>query len=410
MPDSLLIHFNPASHSHTWSTVSDAGELTSKITQGTLEQAAELAQSNKVIVLLDNAVLHLGTLDLPAMNQQKLQRAIPFALEEQLADDIEDMHFVFARDDKQSPVAVAAIARNTMRSIVDAFTDAGITPAAILPDCLCLAANASQWCALFHGEQVNFQYGSHVGSEYDRDLFPSILKAMLTRSAQQPQKLFLFNIDGEQAADISDITGDDIEVVQVSYNSHPLVVYCGNTRQAMPLNLLQHEFKPARSGGTIAWRRWSLAAGLAAAWLITNMGISAWQLQQLNSSNAALEAEIVNIYRTTFPKSKRVINPRVQMEQKLNELKAGGTGLNDSIVNLIANTAPALSLEKTVTLRNISYRNGRLDITVNSNNLNSIQLLNTRLNETEGISSEIVSSSSENNAVTGSIRIQQAAS
>ena len=409
MADTRLIHFDPAADLHTWSTVNDAGELTSKIVSGTLQEFAEQSGSDRIVVLLDNTVMHLNRLDMPAMSPQKMLRAIPFALEDQLADDVEDMHFVFTRDDRAGHVAVAAIARDTLQGILDMFAELSLTPTSILPDCLCLAANDEQWCVLHHGSQANFQHGQYIGNEYDSELFDTVLSAELAASEDKPARLLVFGLEGEALPDHSAVIGEDTEIVPVSYNSHPIVVYCGHYKQALPLNLLQHDFKPV-STRSIAWRRWSIAAALALVWLCANLGVSAWQLHQLEAENEALYAETIDVYRKAFPKSTRIVNPRVQMEQKLKELRAGGSSASSSIVSLLSSSATILAQDKSIEVINLSYRNGRLDVTLNTKNLNSIQSLNTRLNQTEGIRSEILSSSSEKDLVKGSLRIQQASS
>lgn len=413
MSDTLLIHYYPTQAERTtWSVVNDKGELISKITQGPLEQAADLARQNRVVILLDDSVIHISTVDLPAMSQQKLQRAIPFALEEQIADEVEDLHFV-ASASKDSPTFAAGINRKQLDRILDELAQVGIQADAIVPDSLCLAASNEQWCALFDDDQVILQTQTLLGNVYDKENFDAILTAELSQADSdestiaRPKKIVLFCKEDTSAPDISGICGDDIEIIHVSYNTHPIVVYCGNYRQAMPLNLLQHEYKP-KNKHAISWRKWALAASLAAVWVIISLGSKAYQLHEVRQLNRQMEAEIIKIYKTSFPKSKKIVNARVQMEQKLKELKAGGGNASSSMVALLSQSARALAADRTIQLKSLSFRNNRLDISVTGNNLNALQNLNNKLNQIQGIRSEILSSNSEQNAVTGSLRLQAA--
>lgn len=410
MADTLLIHYSPSnSPSSIWALANDAGELTCKITQGELSEAAEMAKQHKVVVLLDNSLLHLNTVDLPTQNPQKILRAIPFALEEQIADDIDDMHFVAAKAVKDRPTPVIGINKNNLDAILTDFEQAGITADAMIPDCLCLAATVTQWCCLFHQDQVDIQTSELGGHEYDAELFETIIKLELDKEDnERPEKILLFTMDGDDSPVPSIQVHDDIEIIHVTYNTHPIVIYAGSYKQALPLNLLQHEYKPQKSGG-ISWRRWRLAASLGIVWLVLSLGITAFQLQELKTKNSELQTNIVRTYKQAFPKSKKIVNPRVQMEQKLNELKSGGGGANDSMLALIAQSAKAIATDSSLELRTITFRNNRLDLSFNSKNLKSLQDLNTRLNQTPGVSSEIISSSSEKNTVKGSLRIQRKA-
>ncbi len=404
MADVLLIHYHPGNGQTSWALANDAGELTCKISSGDLSQAAEIARQHRAIVLLDASLTHINQVKLPTQNPQKLLRAIPFALEEQLADDIEDMHFVVGKAVKGQPTPVAAINRNIMDRLLDDFSRANIKVDSVIPDALCLPASSRQWCALFYQEQVILQTAALQGSKFDRELFDALLDADLKKADVPPQKLLLFSLEGDDAPDVS--LDDAVEQIAVQYNTHPLVIFAGNYKQAISLNLLQHEYKPQKQSGII-WKRWRLAASLALVWLVLSLGITGWQLHQVRQQNKQLQADIIRIYKQAFPKSKRIVNARVQMEQKLKELKAGGSG-GDSMIELIASSAPALANNKAVTLKAISFRNNRMDVSVNSKDLASLQQLNTRLNKIGGIQSEIVSSSSEQNQVKASLRIQKA--
>jgi general secretion pathway protein L len=145
MDDTLLIHFNPLRSESTWALVNNAGELTSKIQQGDLAEAEALATTHKSIILLDNILVHINSLQLPTQNRQKMLRAIPFALEEQLADDIEEFHFVAAKPDSANNTAVAGIRTETLQAILDKLAEHKIRPDAIIPDALCLAGSTKQW-------------------------------------------------------------------------------------------------------------------------------------------------------------------------------------------------------------------------------------------------------------------------
>ncbi len=403
MADMLLIHLHPDNPQASWALVNEQGELISRPTHGGLAEAQDIARQHRTLILLDAALVHSSTISLPTQNPQKLLRAAPYALEEELADDIDDMHFVAAKAVKDKPTPVLAVHRKVMDKLLQQCNDAGIKPAAVIADALCLPASSEQWCALFHGDQVVLQTAALQGSKFDRELFNTLLEAELQNHDSKPQKLLLFVAEQDTAPDIS---LHDIETTVVQYNTHPLVVFAAHTRQAMALNLLQHDYKLQSQSG-FAWRRWRLTAALALVWLLLSLGVDAWRLQQLKAQNRQLQAQIVKIYKQAFPQSKRIVNARVQMENKLKALQAGG-GIDGSVIELLAQSAPALSATSSVNLKSISFRNNRLDLAVNSKDLASLQQLNTRLNKVDGIRSEIVSSSSEQNQVRASLRIQKA--
>lgn len=410
MADTLLIHFKPE-HAGTasWALVNAAGELTTMLSHGSLSDAAATADKHKTIVLLDSTDIYIDSVQLPIKNQQKLLRAIPFSLEEKIADDIEDLHFVAGKTSSDGVTPVAAIKHETLKNILNILEKLAIKPAALIPDTLCLTANSSQWAILLQDDRAKLQFDRFDAGEFDRETLPLLIKSELQQSERkQPEKIILFTVDGDdsETEDISDVISEDIELIKVSFNTHPLVVFCGQYKHALSLNLLQDDYQPKQKVN-MNWQRWRLAASLAALSICLNIGMTSVQYNHFQDSNKKLQVEIDNIYKKSFPRSKRIVNARVQMEQKLDELKGlGKAGSNTSLISLLSDSSSALSAEKSVTIQSINYRNNTIDIEVTGANLQNIEQLNKKLNNTS-LSSEIVSSSSEKNKVKGNIRIKR---
>ena len=253
MSDTLLIHYNIENvQQATWSLCNSDGELTGKITTGSLAELSETAANHTAIVLLNSHCLHINQLQLPTQNQQKLLRAVPYAIEEFIADDVEDFHFVVAKNKHDNATSVVGINRNTLQNVINVFRDAAITPEKIIPDALCLAANdGEQWACLNYDNDSYLQTGTQNGMVISHDILPYIISSkLLDEALDKPEKILLFSEQDDAASfdELKEVFDDhsDIELINIVYNTHPLVVFCGNYRQALPLNLLQHDFKPKR--------------------------------------------------------------------------------------------------------------------------------------------------------------------
>ncbi len=407
MADTLLIHFDPAHPQQaSWSHVNNHGELTSRITTGELADATEVANSYRVVVILDSFSVHLNHVKLPTSNRQKMLRAVPYALEEQLAEDVDDFHFVIGKSDTPMGTPVAGIRKEVLKNVIQIFEQAGIHLDAIIPDALCLPASPEQWSVLIHDNKALIQFDTEIGTAIDTNILPLMLQASIDRAEQKPEKLTLFYLDGTTLDTAIDEVNSDAEIIKLAYNTHPLVVFCGEFKRALQLNLLQDKFKPKRKSSG-QWQRWRIAASLAAIWAVLYLGTTGLEIVKLDKANSALSAQIEGIYKKTFPRSKRIVNPRVQMEQKLNELKGGGVQ-SSQFMALLTNSVTALSGAKNVTIQSIDFRNNRMDIGITSTNLQSVETLNKQLNANRNLKAEIVSATSEKNIVKGSIRLQKA--
>ncbi|MES9978186.1 MAG: type II secretion system protein GspL, partial [Candidatus Thiodiazotropha sp. 6PLUC5] len=74
----------------TWSIkgagVNEAGE-------GSLAQASQLAKGRRTLVLIPAVDILITSVNIPTRNRQRLLQAIPFSLENELTEDIDQLHF-----------------------------------------------------------------------------------------------------------------------------------------------------------------------------------------------------------------------------------------------------------------------------------------------------------------------------
>ena len=74
---------------------------------------------------------------------------------------------------------------------------------------------------------------------------------------------------------------------------------------------------------------------------------------------------------------------------------------------LLAESFGTLSQDReNITLQSLTFRNSKMDIQIDSANLQAIETLNKKLNENKKLKSEITSSSSEKDKVKGNLRIE----
>ena len=76
-----------------WIVADDNGTRHSPPSNGTLEEAALAVQGRPVIVLVPATETLTTTVDLPIRSGARLNAALPYALEEQVAADVETLHF-----------------------------------------------------------------------------------------------------------------------------------------------------------------------------------------------------------------------------------------------------------------------------------------------------------------------------
>ena len=166
--------------------------------------------------------------------------------------------------------------------------------------------------------------------------------------------------------------------VYIRENWSPVVCVEG-FREDQCINLLQGPYAKAdKQHKTI--RPWKIAAGLAAIWIALSMlhvGIDYWKL---NRENAALHAEIEQVFRKTFPEVKNVVNARVQMEQRLKELAGNETekGSGD-FLKLLHQSGYELNKDKDTQVNNLLFKNNQLTLDINAKDIQILEAVKTKL-------------------------------
>jgi general secretion pathway protein L len=336
------------------------------IEQAPLESLPSLAQGRRVVVLLPSADIRLTSVQLPARQLAKVQQAVPYILEDQLADDVETLHFAVGarRADGQWPVAV--IARERLAAALAFFVDRGLRPEAMIPDLLCLPTpGEEQFTLLVDGDGVLVRSGWSGGFTCQRE----DLDLCLQLADPERVRALRVIVPRNQSFDPSTL-GRTVEPVHGF--AQPLEALLQNLRMDEAINLLQGEFS-ARQDLLRLWRPWRAAAALAAATLLVAgslHGIEAWKL---GVELATLETQNRQRFQQLFPAETRIVNLEAQLDQQLGRL-AGGAGGGDllTLMNVIADAVgavPGLRLDA------VQYRDAALYASMSAGSLQSLEQL-----------------------------------
>src|SRR5687767_12373522 len=101
---------------------------------GALAEIAPESVGRKVIVLVPGTDILLAEPVVPLKGGVKLAQVVPFALEEQLGTDIDDLHFAFGKRDKRPGIPVAVASHARMEAWLGALRAAGIQTDTVYPE------------------------------------------------------------------------------------------------------------------------------------------------------------------------------------------------------------------------------------------------------------------------------------
>ncbi len=324
-----------------------------EVQRGPLADLVGQTNGARQILVAPGEEVTLHRLALPSRKRSTWARAVPFALEDHLVEDIETLHFALGGvvDDGHLPVAV--VDRGLLRAWLETCDQAGLAPVAVIPDPLLLPWRSDEWSVLLEERRALVRTSGWEGFVTECDNLALLLNQALAEAGDtKPQRLRVW---GAPAAELAE-TG--IELIQEDAPAEPLALFAAGYQPAAVLNLLQGAYSRQAHWGR--WLRpWRAAAALAGMTLLAQGVGQVYEHWRLQRELTALRAEIERTYKDAVPDATRIVNPKVQMETRLRELAPSGGG---GFLDLLYQGAQPLSNFPNVTLRGLGYRDGQLDL------------------------------------------------
>lgn len=409
MAEQLVIYLHETDTLYAdWVFTQRNGELTTVTESGPLAELVEknkntLATVSQIVCIVGADILFYSEVNIPAKNKQRALQAIPFALEDQLAEDIEALHFAIGKAEN-SRYPVASIAHSTLKSLIEKLQQAGIKPDAIFADALCLPQNSRQWTLLQHKDKTSIRTDNGDVITTDNESLPVFIHSLLKQKEEHlPQTISVYLEADHELTGLS--APENIEIKQVRYKQTPLSLFCPQLNQPEMLNLLQGPYQ-AKKQSKQWWQPWKTAAVIAAAALVLQLISGSLNLNRLQHENQLINNQITQIYKKSFPRSKKIVNARVQMENKLKQLKKSSGKSDYSFTDILLDSAPLIKQTAGAEIQGINYHNRKLEIQLVLDKLSTAENLKNQLNKLAHIKAELLSASSEAKQVNARIRLE----
>lgn len=314
---------------------------------GDLPRLAQAAEALEAVLLLPATWSLLVEVELPIKNPAQLRQALPFALEDKLADDVERYHLVWRRLDRQR-LAVAATDKARLAESVRDLQQAGIQLIAAYPEALCLPFQADVCSIVVEGEQAVLRYGPWLGGGIETESLP----LLLNRLRQQQPDCRSLSLWGD--ADPSAWVDPQDWPFQLQPLADRLRLLSGQIGQLAGFNLLSGEFAVKRADDGQWRRRWLPAAALLMLALLLQLTGGWLSNRELQRQLQQLEQQTQALFQQTFPDIKRIVNVKVQADQRWQELQQQQQ-TDNRFLRLLHGAGLGLQQAPGLTLRGLYY-------------------------------------------------------
>lgn len=332
---------------------------------GTLENILALAAGRRLVLFVPGADVRLASVQVPARQTQKVLQAAPYALEDQLAEDVDTLHFAIGSRQADGSHPVAVVARARMESWLAPLRERKLTPDAVVPETLCLPVpDAGRWNALAEPAQISVRTGPFSGFA----CAPEELNTYLQLADPEnliPLRIF---VPRPVETDFSRLTRP-VELLP-GYGSG-LEVLARHYRPETAINLMQGHYSQQED-----WRLrvapWRTAGALVALWAVLALTHDALQTYRVGRELEAQEAQNLARFQGLFPAETKIVNLAAQTEQQWTALRGGARA---PLFQLLGTLAASLSANPGLSLRALQFREGALYLSLTAIDLQAYERL-----------------------------------
>lgn len=389
---SLYFHIDPP---HRWVQTDRQGRPRQSGESLDLGDLPAPEHGGRVAVVPGETVL-TRRVEVPARNRARLLAALPYALEDDLAEDVEALHFALFRWRPGAPATVAVVSRAHMDDWVGRLAGAGLAADALVPDYLLLPRHpqAAHTLARERRGLLVTRGPELTGATFEEDLLEAWWNEL---SRGDPP---VAASDADLARRLVDLGAGRVSEWRLGQD---LADWLDKGPQAQPAaQLLQGDYAPRRP--ETSRRPWQAAAALALAALLVHSAVDAYEYVWLKRREARLEAEIAALARRALPPDSRLVNPRLQVQRRLAALGAAAGEGGGELGPYLAALARGLPNTR-ARLEALEWRAGTLQVRVVVPDFASLERLRDQLGRQRGMHPVLLGSSARDGKVTASLRL-----
>ena len=264
---------------------------------GQLPAALKSILLHRVAIILPSEAVSLYQVDLPHIQKKHLLKAIPYALEEKLAEDVDQLHFSILSSERDKPVQVAVISASLLQQNLAQLKQYHIYPLYMTSELTLLPAHAQ---IFIEKTKVFMRLNKEAMSD-------SVMTAM---TEQLPALLHQW-LSPEEAA-------EQMAAAQPLVLQDLCAQYANQITDRSLLNILQGNFRQKTQRNMSARKMpWRSVAALFAVILLMKACLCMGEIIYYGHQASLLEAQSLALYKSYFPQTKQIHNVKRELKAKL---------------------------------------------------------------------------------------------
>ena len=318
-----------------------------------------------VVVVIPGFRVLLCDVAIPSKKLSQVKQALPFMVEELIAEEIENVHMAMPHpiDLNTGKVDVAVISHQTLINYLDVFYKNNLSPLFITPDILTVPFTKHSWSIAIEGNQCIVRTQELSGINAAADDIEMVLASLLSHTEETgvagghntERTVEIITSDSDEqgrvvAKTIADYIrtnfGETILKESLYRESltelmtTTLVRNFANEQTTKTINILQGGYQ-INARQVDSWQHWQKAVSVMVvgifAFLILSVS-NGWYFSKMANE---YDQKSIALYKSLFPNERRIVSPRKQLENHLRQ--ANNTLSSSSFLNLLTKISESLS-------------------------------------------------------------------
>lgn len=328
----------------------------SKFTKTEVNQWSDtVLKSKPLIILLPATWLYQSTTHIASKSQEVLKKSIPFAIEEELSNEVEDNFFAF----KQNPDGsqnVLAVEKNLLAQVGQDIKTNRLNVIAIYSELDWLPRINNAISIWFEDNYALLRFGNQ--------------QVMRVADQQVSQMVTLFKQDCQLIVSNKalDLVGVDLPI-NSGLNEQRCKEYLAN-HAAIDLYLdeIKEQKKQQKSDS------WKVVGWLTVVVMMSWLGLQIFQMQQLNQVIGDLKAEQQTIFKNAFPNAAptELIDPFAALKSRIQLSANNSNGASSIFLDTVHHLGMVSNRLKQVQLSALRLSGEKMEIQIAAPNLSLI--------------------------------------
>jgi len=419
MSEHLVIRLGENPNEPTqWIAVGSTGARRSLPGTGMLAEAGNDIGDRGVIVLVPSVEVLTTSVDIP-LRGAKLNAALPYALEEFLAEDVESLHFAAGAKRSSGRIPVSVVSREMMDEWLSALATAGITPDALIADSYGLARIPGTISMLISADYVYINDGSDIELVMEGVSPGDALVAIgalddgasnddddESEDSKMPRHVLVYCEPGDDERYQHDWIAmrhelDSVDVKLLADGVMPRLAVTVATGAG--INLLQNAYARKREYAGL-FRPWKYAAILLMSFALVGLGEKIADMYLLSNQEAELSRLFNAEYQQMLPGAPQTDDPVAVIDSLRRRI--GNVDTPPLFLQSMEQLSHAIQQNSNAQIQAISFRAGVIDLRVSAPDVATLDEIQRAISQSGQFQAAIQSTDQDGEKVSSRIQIQ----